>query len=116
MNNNANGAGNQVPAISVQEAWDRLKSDTQADGPVLIDVRETWEYQRGHAQGAQHIPLGEVMGQLDQIPRDRDVLLICQSGYRSENAARALMNAGYTRVYNVIGGTSDWRSHHLPLD
>ncbi len=107
------GSGSRIPAISVQDAWERLSKEQ--DPPVLVDVRETWEFGRGHARGARNIPLGQVMQRLKEIPKDRDVLLICQSGNRSGNAAHALMQAGYTRIFNVSGGTNAWRLHHLPL-
>ena len=109
------GAGSRVPSITVQEAWERLSSAKKQDVPLLIDVRETWEFGRNHARGARNIPLGQMMQHLKEIPQDRDVLLICQSGNRSSSAAKALIEAGYTRVFNVSGGTGAWLMHHLPL-
>lgn len=108
------GAGSHVPTVSVQDAWKRLNGADKQEVPVLIDVRETWEFARGHARGARNIPLGQVMQRLNEIPTDRDVLLICQSGNRSGNAAKALLKAGYTRTFNVSGGTSAWLMQKLP--
>jgi len=83
---------------------------------LLIDVRETWEYARGHAAGAKNIPLSQLGQRVREIPRDRDVLLICQSGNRSMQAANYLVKQGVTRVTNVTGGTTIWRAHGLPFE
>ncbi len=109
------GAGSHMQSISVRDAWERLSSKQHQDAPILIDVREPWEFGRGHARGARNIPLGAVMQRLQEIPQDRDVLVICQSGHRSGSAVKVLLRAGYTRVFNVSGGTSAWQMHQLPL-
>ncbi len=109
------GGGSRVPTLTVQETWERVNVKKKQDAPALIDVREVWEFTRGHARGAHNIPLGELRQRLSEIPQDRDILLICQSGNRSSTAARMLMQAGYTRIFNVSGGTSAWYMHHLPL-
>lgn len=105
----------QVPGISVREAWQRL---TQADGTsqaVLIDVREVWEFSDGHAQGAINVPLSQFRERYTEVPRDRDVLMICHVGGRSLQAARFLQTKGVTRVANVEGGTDDWEAQGLPM-
>lgn len=107
------GSGNRIQSVNVNELAERLK-DT-AHPAVLIDVREVWEFTRGHARGAKNIPLGEVMRRIKEIPQDTDVYIICQSGNRSMTAARALLQSGLTRVFNVSGGTGMWMMHHLPL-
>ena len=109
------GAGSRVPTITVRDAWERLSSKQKQEVPVLIDVREPREFERNHAKGARNIPVNQVMQRLGEIPKDRDVLVICQSGNRSGSAAKALMQAGYTRIFNVSGGTGAWMMHHLPL-
>lgn len=110
------GLGTAVASISAPEAAERLaRKGKGVVAPVLIDVREGYEFAQGHARGARNIPLGDLGQRLSEIPRDRDVLLICQSGNRSASAARHLLRAGYTRVINISGGTSAWRMHHLPL-
>lgn len=106
------GAG--IPAISPRDAWQRFstaKSDT-----VLIDVREVGEFARGHAKGARNIPLSQFNRRFREIPTGKDVLLICQSGNRSAQAARLLQAQGYERVWNVSGGTTVWRMSQLPIE
>lgn len=105
---------NSVPSISAPEAWKRLSSNE--DRPVLIDVREEWEYSRGHARGAKNIPLSQLGQRIQDIPSDREVLLICQSGHRSMQAAQILSRQGRNNLVNVNGGTSLWKMHNLPME
>jgi rhodanese-related sulfurtransferase len=97
-------------AIDVQEANRR-----QAAGALLIDVRELAEWQHGHAPKAKLIPLGSLSSRLSEIPREREVLLICRSGNRSGNAQRQLLQLGYERVVNVSGGMNAWVGAGLPV-
>lgn len=108
------GGANAIAAMSVQEAWKRLSQ--KGSQAVLIDVREGWEYQGGHAKGAKNIPLSQIKQRLPEIPRDREILLICQSGHRSMQAAKLLHHQGIEQVLNVTGGTSVWRMHKLPME
>lgn len=113
------GGAAKVPSVTPQEAWERLSHNQPENGqrrPILIDVRESWEFNGGHARGAKNIPLSQLGRRLHEIPGDRDVLLICQSGHRSVSAAHLLLRQGITRVTNVSGGTAVWRMHELPLD
>ncbi len=75
---------------------------------VLIDVREPHEWNAGHVEQATHIPLAQVPGRLDDIPRDKEVVMICRSGGRSERARQYLAEQGYTRVKNLVGGMQRW--------
>ena len=79
------------------------------DEAYLVDVREDDEWLAGHAPDAQHIPLGTLGERCDQIPRDRDVYVICRSGGRSARAAQALNAAGW-RALNVADGMQGWES------
>jgi rhodanese-related sulfurtransferase len=83
-----------------------------AGGAYFIDVREPSEYKTGHAVSAVNIPLGALERRMGTIPKERDVLVICQSGVRSANAASALARAGF-KVFNVTGGTANWRRSGL---
>ena len=79
-----------------------------AQDAVIIDVREVFEFEAGHAVGAVNIPLGELGGRLDELPQNGEqFFVICQSGGRSGRAVVALRARGYDAV-NVAGGTADW--------
>ncbi|WP_019635212.1 rhodanese-like domain-containing protein [Paenibacillus fonticola] len=80
-----------------------------SEGRVVIDVRETGEYMRGHIPGAKNIPLSQLQRRLGEIPHDKDLLLYCQSGMRSKNAARILSKNGFSTLSHLAGGISAWR-------
>lgn len=79
----------------------------RTQGVTLIDVRETEEYVEGHVPGAIHIPLGQLLQRLDEVPAAEPVYVICRSGFRSQQGAAALDAAG-REALSVEGGTMDW--------
>ena len=85
------------------------------DAAFLLDAREPDEYTRGHVSGAVNIPQAELATRLDELPRERPILVICQTGSRSRHATQFLLQAGYTDVANVLGGSSAWRRAGKPL-
>jgi rhodanese-related sulfurtransferase len=88
----------------------------QSAGALLVDVRQPDEWSAGHAPHARLIPLGALASRLDEIPRDREVLLICRSGNRSGSAQRQLLQLGYEQVTNVSGGMDAWARAGLPVE
>jgi rhodanese-related sulfurtransferase len=81
----------------------------------VIDVREPEEYEAGHVQGALHLPQADLALRLEELPRDRPIVCICQAGRRSLRAAQFLIQAGFTDVANVIGGTGAWVESGRPV-
>jgi NADPH-dependent 2,4-dienoyl-CoA reductase/sulfur reductase-like enzyme/rhodanese-related sulfurtransferase len=79
---------------------------TAADGnrPVLLDVRNLNEFETSHVRGALHVPLDELRFRLDEVPRDRALLVHCRSGFRSHLAVRILKENGFQNVRNLTGG------------
>lgn len=73
----------------------------------LVDVREDDEWAQGHAPDALHIPLGSLSERAAEIPRDRQVYVVCRVGGRSAQAVRALNEAGW-QTANVAGGMQAW--------
>jgi hydroxyacylglutathione hydrolase len=86
------------------EALDGLRADA-----VLLDVREPEEYANGHVPGAVNLPQAELATRLAEVPRDRPVFVICESGMRSLRSTQFLRQMGYAHVTNVRGGTAAWR-------
>ena len=86
------------------------------DAAHILDVREDWEYQRGHVPGARHIPLGQLAHRIDELPRDRRVVVICQSGNRSLGATDLLIERGFADAASVAGGTSAWARDGRPVE
>ncbi|PJF47861.1 MAG: hypothetical protein CUN48_06370 [Candidatus Thermofonsia Clade 3 bacterium] len=81
---------------------------------VLIDVRTAEEFKSGHIPGAINIDVQVLAQRLQDIPRDRAVVLYCRSGNRSSYAAHILQRAGYAEVYD-LGGIGDWRAAGYPI-
>jgi rhodanese-related sulfurtransferase len=94
-----------VPEISVQ--------DLPADA-VILDVREDDEWTAGHAEGATHVPLGEVPQRLGELPDADPLYVICRSGNRSGRAVAWLGQQGVETV-NVAGGMRAWAAAGRPM-
>ena len=74
----------------------------------LIDVREEEEYAAAHIPGTINIPLSEFPARIDEIGEDSPVLLVCNTGIRSSQAALFLAGMGYEDLYNMEDGTKGW--------
>ncbi len=94
-----------VKTISAGELAEKLS----AGKPVLIDVREPYEFAEGHVPGAVNIPLGSLPSRVADLDPAVETVLICRSGHRSKTAASRLKRAGFTDVASVRGGTLAWR-------
>ena len=79
-----------------------------ADPPVVLDVREPWEIEIGAIEGALSIPLGELSSRVGEVPRDRQVAVMCHHGGRSAQATAWLRNQGLEHAVNVAGGIDAW--------
>jgi len=111
-------AGRAVQAGSLLDV-DRLAAQLAPGGaevPLVIDVRQASEYEAGHVPGSVHIGAGELPAKLDGLPRDRPIVTICASGYRSSVAASLLRAAGFERVGVVAVGVPTWEARGHPLD
>jgi rhodanese-related sulfurtransferase/rubrerythrin len=75
---------------------------------TVLDVRQNWEYEELHLPGAKLVPLGELDSRLDEIPRDKPLLVYCRSGKRSSAAASLLAGQGFKDVNNMLGGITAW--------
>jgi rhodanese-related sulfurtransferase len=93
---------------------DQVQEAQIADVPVtfdqsamLLDVREDDEWQRGHAEGALHIPMGDVPARMAEIDTDAALFVVCHAGGRSQRVAHYLARNGYEPI-NVAGGMLAW--------
>ena len=82
--------------------------DTTEDAPLLLDVREPWEFERCAIEGSVLIPMGQVLSQLDQLDPDRLTVVICHHGIRSRLIGMQLERAGFGKIINLAGGVDAW--------
>jgi len=84
------------------------------DGALLLDVRESQEWNAGHAAVATHIPAGSVPGRLNRLSKERKVVVVCRSGNRSSQVVRLLKSNGYDAL-NLSGGMNAWQRAGLNI-
>jgi len=77
---------------------------------VLLDVREVWEYNEGHIPGITLLPMGEITSRLSEIPTDKEVIVTCRSGNRSQQVVNFLVQQGFDNVHNMDGGILAWQA------
>lgn len=87
-----------------------LKAYLDADNkPLLLDVREPWEYETCRIEGSQLIPMRQIPQAADQLDPDQEVVVICHHGVRSYQVCRFLeAQLGFTNVINLAGGVAAW--------
>ena len=95
-----------VPQISVH---DLATMKEERPDLVVIDVREPFEWDEGHIEGALHVPMSEALARKDLVPAGRPKAVVCAGGLRSSTVISALSRAGLTDWYNVIGGMTAWQ-------
>jgi rhodanese-related sulfurtransferase len=85
---------------------------------LVLDVRDGAEYEKGHVLNARHIPMGELAARAAEIEKykGKPVIVICESGNRSDKAAATLRKQGFEQAVTLSGGIGAWRQAGLPLD
>ena len=76
--------------------------------PILLDVRQPWEYDVCRLDNSQLIPMGQIPHQLDELETDRETVVICHHGVRSRQVGFFLERAGFSNIINLKGGVNDW--------
>lgn len=86
----------------------QLKHELKDTNKQFIDVRTPGEFKGNHIRGFRNIPLDQLLKSSDSLSKDQEVVLICQSGMRSNKASKSLRKSGFEKVTNVKGGMSAW--------
>lgn len=108
--------------VTVQEA----KKMIEKEDVFLLDVRTPSEFNSSHIEGATLIPVTNSFGsslspdnlleaRVDEVPENKKILVYCRSGHRSTSASNILVNAGYSQVYNMVGGINAWTGAGYPV-
>jgi rhodanese-related sulfurtransferase len=77
-------------------------------GAFILDVREPEEWAESHIPGATLIPLGELALRVNEVPKDREIVVVCRSGNRSQQGRDILLEAGFKQVTSMAGGIKQW--------
>ena len=109
MSRNTPTASNMPPEISVSEAVAK-----QEAGAFILDVREPSEWNEAHIAGATLIPLGELVSRVNELPKDKEIVVVCRSGNRSAQARDLLVSEGFTEVTSMAGGLNQWKAAGYP--
>jgi rhodanese-related sulfurtransferase len=96
-----------VKQITPQQLHERL-SDTAARKPLLLDVREPWEFQICNLPGSLLMPMQTVPARHTELDPNAETVVICHHGARSMQAAMFLESAGFARLHNLTGGLDAW--------
>jgi rhodanese-related sulfurtransferase len=104
--------GSTLPnTVSVREAYDLAQS-----GAFVLDVRTLEEWNEFHAPDSTLIPLDQLASRINEVPRDRQIVVVCRSGNRSQQGRDILLNAGFEQVTSMTGGLTDWRASGFPVE
>ncbi|HYN47746.1 MAG TPA: rhodanese-like domain-containing protein [Candidatus Nanopelagicales bacterium] len=85
-------------------------------GAFILDVRQPEEWAAGHIPDATLIPLGDLASRVAEVPKDRQIVVVCRSGNRSAQGRNILLGAGYPSVTSMAGGMNDWTAAGYPTE
>lgn len=102
------GANALSPEVSVTQAV-----ALRDQGAFILDVRQPDEWAAGHIEGATLIPLGELAARLSDVPKNRAIVVVCQSGRRSARGRDILLSNGFSQVTSMAGGMSAWSAQGM---
>jgi rhodanese-related sulfurtransferase/glyoxylase-like metal-dependent hydrolase (beta-lactamase superfamily II) len=83
---------------------------SEADAPLLVDVRSEHEWDEGRIEGSVNVPLSRLPDRLPELPRDRPLVVYCSSGYRSSIAASIMLRRGFAGIADLVGGLDAWHA------
>jgi rhodanese-related sulfurtransferase len=102
--------GRRASALQVTQLINRGKT-------AIVDVRDAAEFATGHLRDAKNIPLADLSGRIGELDKSKakTVVVVCQTGARSDKAVRKLAAAGFDDVYKLDGGLAAWQAAGLPV-
>lgn len=107
-------SGKEIDTIDIWSVH-KLKKYQNDESIFILDVREIEEWKNGYIEGAQHIYVGYLKNHLNKIPKDKNIVIYCDTGNRASIAASILKNNGYNNVVNVLGSIRAWKAAGYPL-
>jgi rhodanese-related sulfurtransferase len=110
----AQGGGGTTATLSAEVNADAAYQMVQ-DGAFMLDVRTQEEWDEYHAPMATLIPLDQLQARLNELPKDKEVLVVCRSGNRSQEGRDILLAAGFNAT-SMAGGMKDWYAKGFPIE
>jgi rhodanese-related sulfurtransferase len=101
----------QSTEISASQAYQKYQQEA-----FFLDVRSQAEWDQAHIANSTLIPLDELQNRLDELPHDRDIVVVCLSGHRSKEGMTLLRQAGFSRASCMTGGLTAWKEAGYPLE
>ena len=95
-----------------------LAAHLEQASPLLLDVREPWEFEICHIEGSNNLPMGQIPQRADELPEDGEIVVICHHGIRSAQVIRYLQPQTDARLINLNGGVDAWArevDHDMPV-
>jgi len=104
--------GNSLPRdIGVEEAYSKYQS-----GAFVLDVRTVEEWNEYHAPNTTLIPLDQLASRVSELPRDKEIVVVCRSGNSSQHGRDLLLDSGFAQVTSMTGGLNEWRAKGYPIE
>ena len=90
--------------LNAKQLHDHLLDNT----PLLLDVRQPWEYDICHLENSTLIPMSELPGALEKLDKEQEIIIICHHGIRSRMMGHYLISVGFKKIINFSGGVAEW--------
>jgi rhodanese-related sulfurtransferase len=101
------------PSVEISPAQAYAKYQ---QGAFILDVRSQDEWDQFHIKGSTLIPLDELADRLSELPKDKDIVVVCRSGHRSQSGTAILQKAGFKQVSCLSGGLLAWQEANYPIE
>jgi rhodanese-related sulfurtransferase len=86
----------------------------ETPAPLLLDVREPWEFATCHIAGSQPMPMASVPARIEELDPEAEIVVVCHHGMRSAQVCMFLERQGFSRVFNLAGGVAAWAAEVDP--
>ena len=106
-----------IEDITPREAYDLIQNNQENPNFVIIDIRTAEEYASGYIENAINLDYyaATFTEELDKLDKDKTYLIYCRSGRRAGSALEIIRELGFRRVYNILGGITQWEAEGLPI-
>ena len=105
------GSASLPRELSAEQAYQKYQA-----GAFVLDVRTQEEWNEYHAPNTTLIPLDQLQARMSELPRDKEIVVVCRSGNRSQQGRDILLSAGFTQVTSMAGGLKEWSALGYPIE